>query len=72
MASKDRNYTNGEITVHWRPDKCTHAARCIRGLPSVFNVNARPWVNIGAATTEQIRATVETCPSGALTYTMNE
>lgn len=72
MVSGNRNYTNGEITVYWRPDKCTHAARCIIGLPSVFNIKARPWVNMNGATTQEIIRVVETCPSGALTWSKNE
>lgn len=71
MASKDRNYTNGEITVHWKPDKCIHAAECVTKLPEVFDVKKRPWVTIEGATTERIIHTVELCPSGALTYSKN-
>jgi putative redox protein len=61
-------YTNGEITVLWKPKRCIHSGTCVRGLPRVFNVAARPWVNMLGATTEEIRAQVERCPSGALTW----
>ncbi len=71
MASKDKDYSNGEITVHWRPEKCTHAAKCITTLPEVFNVRNRPWVDIHGASTERIIETVDLCPSGALTYSRN-
>jgi uncharacterized Fe-S cluster protein YjdI len=64
----ERKYTNGEITVLWQPDKCIHAARCISGLPAVFNVNKRPWVDMAGASTEEIKRVIDTCPSGALSY----
>lgn len=71
MASKDRDYSNGEITVHWRPEKCTHAAKCVTKLPKVFNLKNRPWIDVTGASTEQITETVNLCPSGALSYTRN-
>lgn len=66
-----REYTNGAITIHWDASKCTHSANCVRGLPMVFNPKARPWINILAATSEELRDQVAKCPSGALTATMN-
>lgn len=71
MASKDRDYTNGEITIHWKPEKCIHAAKCVTMLPEVFNMKVRPWVNADGASTERIIETVNLCPSGALTYSRN-
>lgn len=71
MALKDRDYSNGEITVHWKPEKCIHAAKCVMTLPGVFNVKNRPWVDIHGAETERIIETVNLCPSGALTYSRN-
>lgn len=61
-----REYTNGEITVLWDSDKCTHCLACLQGLPQVFNLDARPWVNMQAATSQEITEQVKQCPSGAL------
>lgn len=61
-----REYNNGELTVLWDSDLCTHCESCWRGLPKVFNPEERPWVNIWGATSEQIRKQVNECPSGAL------
>jgi len=36
------------------------------GLPNVFNPEARPWVNINGATSEEIENQVKQCPSAAL------
>ena len=61
-------YTNGEITVLWKPNRCIHSGICVRGLPLVFDVKRRPWVDILAATTSEIRDQVDRCPSGALSW----
>lgn len=72
MADVTKNYTNGEVTVIWQSAKCIHAATCVRSLPQVFNVKARPWINMEGASTEQIIEQVKQCPSGALSYQMND
>jgi len=61
-----REYTNGAITVLWDSEKCTHCEACWRGLPAVFNPNARPWVNMQGAGSAEIAEQVRQCPSGAL------
>lgn len=61
-----KEYTNGEITVEWRPDLCIHSGICLRGLPKVFNLKSRPWVTIDAASSKEIVNLVRECPSKAL------
>lgn len=61
-----KTYTNGEITVVWDNRKCVHAGNCVRNLPQVFKPMERPWVKIHSASSEEIIATVQTCPNGAL------
>jgi uncharacterized Fe-S cluster protein YjdI len=61
-----RVYRNERIAVHWNPSRCVHSERCMRGLPQVFQPNARPWIQIDEATAEEIAAVVARCPSGAL------
>jgi uncharacterized Fe-S cluster protein YjdI len=67
-----KKYSNGEVTVVWKPGVCIHSARCFTGLPAVFNPRARPWVNILGATTEAIVEQVRQCPSGALSVLRND
>jgi uncharacterized Fe-S cluster protein YjdI len=43
-----------------------HAAKCLRGLPAVFNRERRQWVRPNNATGEELSRVVERCPSGAL------
>jgi uncharacterized Fe-S cluster protein YjdI len=66
-----KKYTNGEVTVVWRPAACIHSTICFRGLPRVFDPRRRPWVDVAAADTAKIVAQVEQCPSGALSYYRN-
>ena len=59
-------YSNGEVTVVWKPSRCIHSGICVRGLPQVFDPRQRPWVTIAGASTAEIVAQVSRCPSGAL------
>ncbi|TAF63080.1 MAG: hypothetical protein EAZ55_14810 [Cytophagales bacterium] len=69
---QQKTYSNGEITVVWKPNTCIHSTMCWKGLIEVFNPKKRPWVDIQGATTEQIIEQVNKCPSGALSYFKNE
>ncbi|MFA7227799.1 MAG: (4Fe-4S)-binding protein [Melioribacteraceae bacterium] len=71
MKEITKKYTNGEVTVVWKPSICIHSTVCFTGLPKVFDPKSRPWVNIGAAETERIIAQVKLCPSGALSFYLN-
>ncbi|MHB8904552.1 MAG: (4Fe-4S)-binding protein [Melioribacteraceae bacterium] len=71
MKEITKKYTNGEVTVVWKPNICIHSAICFNGLPQVFDPTSRPWINIGAAGTERIVNQVKQCPSGALSFYMN-
>ncbi len=71
IDTNDREYTNGEITVFWKPKFCTHSTICFSELPDVFNPSSRPWINPNAAETDTIINTVKNCPTKALTYKYN-
>ena len=64
----ERTYPSpdGKITVHWDSAKCSHCGNCINGLPAVFDLEKRPWVNMAGASSEEIARQVGECPSGAL------
>lgn len=66
-----KKYTNGEITVIWKPGKCIHSKNCFTGLPGVFDPKKRPWINIQGDSTINIINQVNNCPSGALSYLSN-
>ena len=70
-----KNYTNGEVTIVWQPKMCIHSAKCWRGensLPEVFNPAEKPWIKPEGASTNKIIQQVNNCPSGAISYFMND
>ena len=66
-----KEYTNGDVTIVWKPRQCIHSEKCWRGLPSVFKPKDKPWIDAEGASSEEITAQVENCPSGALSYYKN-
>ena len=65
-------YPQKDLTIIWQPEKCIHAGVCVKMLPKVYNPRARPWINPDAAEAEQLIQQINACPSGALSYRMNE
>ncbi|WP_291910396.1 (4Fe-4S)-binding protein [Chitinophaga sp. CB10] len=71
MKDITKKYTNGEVTIVWKPNVCIHSEMCFHGQPEVFNPHVKPWINAEGASTERIINQVKQCPSGALTYYLN-
>lgn len=70
-----KQYSNGEITIVWKPSSCIHSTLCWKGaeaLPEVFNPRIKPWIKPEGACTEKIVAQVKKCPSGALSFFYNK
>ncbi|MGB1583866.1 MAG: (4Fe-4S)-binding protein [Solirubrobacterales bacterium] len=61
-------YAGKDVTVSFDASVCQHAGVCVKGLPTVFDTKARPWINADGAEADEIRAQVERCPSGALRH----
>lgn len=65
-----RTYTGPLVDVSFDLDVCRHAAECVRGMPSVFDPAARPWIDPRRADTEETARTlaevIARCPTGAL------
>lgn len=69
MATTNREeYIAGNLAVTFDSKLCIHRGRCLRGLPAVFSLDARPWVNLANATPDEIVSVVSLCPSGALQW----
>lgn len=71
MKDITKKYSNGEVTVVWKPSLCIHSAMCVTGLAEVFHPNETPWITPEKSTTQKIVDQVKKCPSGALSFYMN-
>lgn len=67
-----KEYSNGELTVVWKPELCQHAGVCVKMLPKVYKPKEKPWITPEEATTEELKNQIDKCPSGALSYVMNK
>lgn len=72
IAFMNKEYSNGEMTIKWQPKLCQHAGICVKSLPQVYKPNESPWIRFGNASTEDLKNQINKCPSGALSYTLNE
>lgn len=72
MPVETKKYSNGEVTIVWKPGVCIHSAICVKGLPGVFNAQRQPWIDMSQAETNAIIEQVKKCPSGALSYFLNK
>lgn len=66
MARKD--YRSDEITVSFDPGRCIHSKECIHGLPEVFDIEQRPWIQPDNSATATVAEVVMRCPTGALQF----
>ena len=70
-----KTYSNGEITIVWKPSACIHSTLCWKketGLPEVFNPKIKPWIKPEESSSVKISEHVKKCPSGALSYYYNK
>lgn len=68
---KRQDYAGKTITIHDNRGICAHAGECTDRLPSVWRMAVEPWIESDGASVEAIIETIEACPSGALSYTIN-
>jgi len=67
-----KEYSNGEVSIVWQAEKCIHSANCVKNNPAVFKPKEKPWITPEGSPTEKIISTINKCPSGALTYYLNQ
>lgn len=68
MSDHVKTYVSEHIDVSYDKARCLHAAECVKGLPEVFDVKERPWIQPQHAQADKVAEIVERCPTGALTY----
>lgn len=69
-----RDYVGKSITIHDNRGVCAHAGECTERLSSVWRMGVQPWIDAdgAGAGVDAIIETIEACPSGALSYTIND
>jgi predicted GNAT family acetyltransferase/uncharacterized Fe-S cluster protein YjdI len=72
MEKYEYTHPSGKLTVIWQQKKCFHSGICVKTLPQVYDPKARPWVKPEYAAVEQLKEQIGKCPSGALSYRMND
>ena len=71
-GSKDhrRSYAGKAVTIHDNRGICSHSAHCTDNLAAVFRETGSPWIDPDGADAAAVIATIEKCPSGALSYSI--
>lgn len=69
--AQPKAYAGAGITVTYDAGRCLHAARCVGGLPEVFDTGLRPWIQPDGAAPERVAEVIRRCPSGALQYRLS-
>ena len=72
VADRRDNYMAGRLTVHDNRSICQHAGFCTDHLPSVFRIGQEPFVDPDGAPMKAVIAQVRQCPSGALSYSIDD
>ncbi len=65
-------YVGKKITVTYDVERCRHFAECVHGLPRVFDIKRKPWIEADNASALQVAEIVRRCPSGALHYVLTD
>jgi CDGSH-type Zn-finger protein len=71
VEDKRDNYEGKEVTIHDNRGICAHIGFCTDELPAVFRQGQEPWVDPDGASGDRIVAQVRRCPSGALSYSVD-
>lgn len=72
MSTNVKKYSSDSIDVSYDVKRCIHAAECVRGLPAVFDVAKRPWIQPGNASADAVAEVVARCPTGALHFSRKD
>lgn len=67
-----RDYAGREITIHDNRSVCAHMGYCTDHSPNVFSMKREPWIDPDGDPAEKTIATIGMCPSGALSYSINQ
>ena len=71
LNDKCENYVGQSITIHDNRSICAHAGVCTDNLAKVFRMKQEPWIDPDAAEVTEIISVIQSCPSGALSFTLD-
>jgi CDGSH-type Zn-finger protein len=71
VADRRDSYVGKGITIHDNRGICAHAGFCTDRLQAVWRLNQEPWIDPDGADVAAIVETIKTCPSGALSYSID-
>jgi uncharacterized Fe-S cluster protein YjdI len=71
MKDITKKYSNGEVTIVWKPALCVHSGLCFKGLGEVFHPQELPWITPEKSSISKIIEQIKKCPSGALSHFIN-
>jgi CDGSH-type Zn-finger protein len=69
--NRRRSYIGRRITIHDNRGICAHVGFCTGHLKTVFRTGQKPWIDPDGAGVEEIIETINKCPSGALSYSID-
>ena len=69
VADKMDNYEGEKMTIHDKRGVCSHRGYCTDNAPKVFRMKTEPWIDPDTQEADETAQVIETCPSGALSYT---
>lgn len=72
LPDKIDHYEGTGISIHDNRGLCAHAGVCTDNLPEVFRIGQEPWIDPDGAEAARVAQVVARCPSGALSYTLNQ
>lgn len=71
-APVTRDYAGRQVTIHDNRAVCAHAGYCTDRSPNVFRMKQEPWIDPDGDAADKTIATIKMCPSGALSYSVNQ
>ncbi len=69
VPNKMDNYVGEVLEIHDNRGVCSHRGNCTDNAPKVFLMNTEPWIDPAGDDPDHTAGVIETCPSGALSYT---
>ena len=69
VPDKMDTYEGEKLTIHDNRGVCSHRGYCTDNAPKVFRMKTEPWIDPDTQDPDETAKVIETCPSGALSYT---